>query len=1186
MFYRAADLKKIGEISHNLVNPSENILNSLISFDILRDKCIKSHYCKVLVKNVVDWSSEQVFSYLSVVFDIPRHEINIVKRSFVNKSVVCLIRFININNYVHIENLVLPHNLTILNRVNKCVRVNSSVNFNSLIVVNTCNSIISCDSDVRNGIIVESTSDFANNLSPANNVLVTSCVNTQVPLIRQPLIVLDDCMLNLGRILESENVTLNINDVHLVNRSKCKNKINSVNSINRFKGSFNFCHLNAQGLLDACHFDEMKLLLKGNQNLNLIALTETWLRSSNTNKSIDIPGYKIIRADRKSKRGDRNKGGGVAIFVLKNLKTKIILNSSKDNAQIDNAEFLFVEIFTRTAKIVFGVVYRAPRCNAENTRKLFDLIISTVAHEQNVLIAGDFNINFLNNQNIAGVLNSNFALNFKLVNDSCPTHWWPGKLPSQIDLVFTNNLDRVNMFGHFPSGISFHDLLLCSYNIKTEKLNNNIVIRGRKFDNINQNELFHEIDMLDWNFNLSRTVDDMVSTLNGNIVTLLERFAPLKSRRVRHTPKHWFNNDIKQAMDERNVAYDNCKNRNSDNAATHERDLIVFKEKSKKVKSLINKSKKESTVKSFNNANSVRSKWSVIESLGCCKDSKSKDGDSEILDNFNLNDINGFFASIHSSHGADLSNLSLPTNINSNFSFSEVTIEDFLSAFQIIKSKAIGNDGIPLDFLKLIMPSIAHHIVHIFNYCISNGVYPADWNKIIIKPLNKIPSPQSISDYRPISIISVIPKIFAILMNSQLTGYLESNAILHERQSGFRKNHSCTTALLNISESIRSAINRKKVVIAVFLDIKSAFPSVPHDALLKVCEAYGFSNNALNLVKSIYSNIQQKVKVSDQESDFIDIKNGVLQGSNFGQTFFSIYFNDTLNVPDHVTCHLFADDSQAILEVDFDQINTGIEKVNSDLAKLNDFILRRGMKLNGSKSKVMIIGSKHHTSRLNFDMINDVVVGGEKLDFCKSIKNLGVIFDQNLNFQEHDKAKLQKVYGVLNRIRHTKRFIPNYVKRDIATALIDPILSYGDVITYGWGAHSTLNQENRTLVADNDKIRYIYGLKRNDHITEYRERLNGLNPESKAKLHSAVLIYKQLSNNSPAYLNHMFVQNGPSSRYPDNIRVRFTPRTAFDTRAFSFAAINFWNSISVEIRNLESLVTFKRELKHCLLTNQ
>lgn len=130
----------------------------------------------------------------------------------------------------------------------------------------------------------------------------------------------------------------------------------------------------------------------------------------------------------------------------------------------------------------------------------------------------------------------------------------------------------------------------------------------------------------------------------------------------------------------------------------------------------------------------------------------------------------------------------------------------------------------------------------------------------------------------------------------------------HERQSGFRRNHSCTTALLNISESIKSAIYRKN----------------PHSALLKVCESYGFDINALKLIESIYSNISQRVKVGSSESDSIAIDNGILQGTNFGQSFFSIYFNDTLTVPEHMTGHLFADDFQAHLEIDLDQINDGM----------------------------------------------------------------------------------------------------------------------------------------------------------------------------------------------------------------------------------------------------------------------
>jgi hypothetical protein len=132
----------------------------------------------------------------------------------------------------------------------------------------------------------------------------------------------------------------------------------------------------------------------------------------------------------------------------------------------------------------------------------------------------------------------------------------------------------------------------------------------------------------------------------------------------------------------------------------------------------------------------------------------------------------------------------------------------------------------------------------------------------------------------------------------------------------------------------------------------------------------------------------------------------------------------------------------------------------------------------------------------------------------------------------------------------------------------------------------TQNQVHRELVADNDKIRYILGLKRNDHITEHRENLSGLTPESRAKLHSASLIFKHLSGRTPRYLNHLFIRNGPSSRYPNDIRISFRPRTAFDNRAFSYSAIQFWNSLPGDIKNSQSLTTFKSNLKHFLRSNQ
>ena len=93
-----------------------------------------------------------------------------------------------------------------------------------------------------------------------------------------------------------------------------------------------------------------------------MAISETWLRSSNTNKSIAIDGFKIIRADRKGSRNDRNKGGGVAIYLNDQFKHKIIFNSAKDNLGFSFIDFLAIEIYTPRSKIIFCVVYRTNKC--------------------------------------------------------------------------------------------------------------------------------------------------------------------------------------------------------------------------------------------------------------------------------------------------------------------------------------------------------------------------------------------------------------------------------------------------------------------------------------------------------------------------------------------------------------------------------------------------------------------------------------------------------------------------------------------------------------------------------------------------------------------------------------------------------------------------------------------------------
>lgn len=168
----------------------------------------------------------------------------------------------------------------------------------------------------------------------------------------------------------------------------------------------------------------------------------------------------------------------------------------------------------------------------------------------------------------------------------------------------------------------------------------------------------------------------------------------------------------------------------------------------------------------------------------------------------------------------------------------------------------------------------------------------------------------------------------------------------------------------------------------------------------------------------------------------------------------------------------------------------------------------------------------------------------------------------------------------------TKHFIPNYIKRDIATAPVDLVTDCGDIIAYNWYAHGTRNQVHRELVADNDKLRYILRVKRNEHVTERRQNLCALTPDSRAKLHKATLTFEHFSDRTPRYLNHLLVRNGSSSHHPNDIRISFRPRNAHDNRAFSYSANQFWYSLPGEIKNSETLNPSKVNLKHFLRTNQ
>jgi hypothetical protein len=182
------------------------------------------------------------------------------------------------------------------------------------------------------------------------------------------------------------------------------------------------------------------------------------------------------------------------------------------------------------------------------------------------------------------------------------------------------------------------------------------------------------------------------------------------------------------------------------------------------------------------------------------------------------------------------------SNIES-FSFNNVTLREVWSSFFKIKSKARGADGLSINILNPALNQIFPAFTRIINGCIISSSFPSLWKETIVCQIPKIKNPVSISDRRPISIIVPIAKTCEHILNSQIDRFIEKHKLLTPYQSGFRKKkHSTATALIDVTDTLRQAIDIKNVCIVVLLNFSSAFNLVNFDILLaKLKNQFHFS---------------------------------------------------------------------------------------------------------------------------------------------------------------------------------------------------------------------------------------------------------------------------------------------------------------------------------------------------------
>ncbi len=364
-------------------------------------------------------------------------------------------------------------------------------------------------------------------------------------------------------------------------------------------------------------------------------------------------------------------------------------------------------------------------------------------------------------------------------------------------------------------------------------------------------------------------------------------------------------------------------------------------------------------------------------------------------------------------------------------------------------NKAVGYDNIPNEVLK--NPCIINVLCHLFQLCFDSGNVPGEWNKAIINPIpkdlskdNRVPH-----NYRGISLLCCISKMYSKILNKRMLNYAEDNNILVDEQNGFRKKRSCTDHTFVLNSVIKNRMNEGKPTYAAFIDFQKAFDFVNRDLMFYRLLLYGYKGKLYKSIKSMYLQTYCMVRVNEMLSDCFQTYSGVKQGDCMSTTLFALYINDLANdikslnkgvkIKDvNLSILLYADDIVLIAENEQD--------LQSMLNITHQWCKKWRLSVNDAKSKIMHFRkSRKLRSSYRFHL------GSTNLDYVKEYKYLGLVLNEHLNYKETvdilAKAAGRALGSCISKFK-TLRNMEYKTYTTIFDTCINPIMNYGSEV---WG---------------------------------------------------------------------------------------------------------------------------------------